>query len=134
MRMTQEQFDAYQVKAKAWRRGDPALDLPDLQVADEGRERELAGKIQRWADAHGYPCQCFRQTAKARGFLVPGWPDVTLIVQGRVIFMELKAKNGRLSNEQKQVKLKFLHLHAEWYEVRSFKRFLEIVVQGIDLK
>ena len=127
MRMTQEQVDEYKVKARAWRRGDPAPDLPALHVADEGKESDLSGKIQKWAKDHGYPCQCFRQSVKAKGFLVPGWPDVTLVLQGRVVFMELKAKHGRLSNEQQMLKLQFLHLKAEWYEVRSFKRFLEIV-------
>ena len=127
MRMTQEKVDEYMLKSSAWRRGDPAVERPELHVADKGPESELAGKIQRWAKEHGYPCQCFRQSTKARGFLVPGWPDVNLILPNRVVFMELKAKKGRLSNDQQMLKLQFLHLKAEWYEVRSFKRFLEVV-------
>jgi hypothetical protein len=43
--------------------------------ADPGPESDLQGKIMKWAKGHGYPCQCFRQTVKAKGFLIPGWPD-----------------------------------------------------------
>ena len=48
--------------------------------------------------------------------------------------MELKDKTGRLSDEQTQLKLMFLYLKAEWYEVKSFKRFLEITQKQGDLK
>ncbi len=129
MSMTQEWVDEYMQKLRTWRRGDPkpVLDREADQAPDPGPESELSNKIRKWADDHGYPCQCFRQSPKARGFLVPGWPDVTLILQGRVLFLELKAEHGRLSTEQQMLKLQFLHLKAEWYEVRSFKRFLEVV-------
>ena len=129
MSMTQEWVDEYMQKLKTWRRGDPKPVLtPEVEpTPDPGPESDLAGKIQKWAKDHGYPCQCFRQSTKARGFLVPGWPDVTLILKERVVFIELKAMHGRLSNEQQKLKLQFLFLRAEWFEVRSFKRFLEIV-------
>jgi len=44
-------------------------------VADPGKESKLAGEIMKWAKERGYPCQCFRQSAKAKDFLVPGWFD-----------------------------------------------------------
>lgn len=43
--------------------------------ADPGPEDILAGKIMKWCHDRGYPCQCFRKSIKAKGFLVPGWPD-----------------------------------------------------------
>lgn len=43
--------------------------------ADKGPESRLAGKIMKWAKDHGYPCQCFRQSQKAKGFLTKGFPD-----------------------------------------------------------
>jgi|GEM_PF-4950312 len=49
--------------------------IADKHEADPGPESDLQGKIQKWAKEHGYPCQCFRQSAKARRFLVVGWPD-----------------------------------------------------------
>jgi len=43
--------------------------------ADSGKESVLRRKISKWALGEGIPCQCFRQSKKAKGFLVPGWPD-----------------------------------------------------------
>jgi hypothetical protein len=45
---------------------------------------------------------------------------------GRAVFLELKSESGKLRNEQKQLQRMFLFLKHEWYQVRSFKRFLEI--------
>lgn len=42
---------------------------------DEGPESRLQGKIMKYAKDHGFPCQCFRRSIKAKKFLVPGWPD-----------------------------------------------------------
>ena len=122
MRWTPDQYAAYLAKA-----GTPkdSKDTPD-----PGPESVLQGKILKWAKDHGYPCLSFRQSKKAQGFIVPGWPDITLVLPSRVIFLELKNKTGRLSEEQEQFKIMFLHLKAGWFEVRSFKRFLEIVKGG----
>ena len=51
------------------------LQIDEAKHADEGPESDLQGKILKWAKTHGYPCQCFRKSKKAYGFLVPGWPD-----------------------------------------------------------
>lgn len=48
--------------------------LPEGE-ADSGPESVLSRKISKWALGEGIPCQCFRQSKKAKGFLVPGWPD-----------------------------------------------------------
>ena len=52
--------------------------FPEQRHADEEpdeKESVLAGKIMKWAKDNAYPVQCFRQSVKARGFMVPGWPD-----------------------------------------------------------
>jgi hypothetical protein len=97
------------------------------EPADPGPESDLQGKIQQWARSHGHPCLSFRMAKNAKGFLPPGWPDITLILPQRVLFIELKSKRGRLTPEQKNTKIKFLNHGHEIYEVRSFKRFLEII-------
>lgn len=48
---------------------------PDKIPQEEESESKLAGKIMKWSKEHGYPCQCFRRSIKAKAFLVPGWPD-----------------------------------------------------------
>jgi len=103
-------------------------DLAGADPPDEGPESKLQGKIVAWAKEWGRPIQSNRQARGARTLLTPGWPDITLILPGgRVLFIELKAGKGRLSEEQKQMKLQFMALGHEIYEVRSYRRFLEIV-------
>lgn len=108
----------------------------DLLPAEQGTDRTglpadepesvLQGRIVAWAHEHGYPIQSNRQTRNARGLLTPGWPDVCLILHGRVVWIELKACKGRLSAEQKEMRIRFMHLGHKIHEVRSWKRFLEI--------
>jgi len=38
-------------------------------------EFKLMGKIMAFCKTEGYPCQCFRPSRKAIGFITPGWPD-----------------------------------------------------------
>jgi len=90
-------------------------------------ESSLQKKINQWARDNGYPYLSFRQSLKARGFLLPGWPDVTLILPNRILFLELKAKKGYLSKVQKELRQQITYLGHEYHVVRTFKRFLEIV-------
>ena len=43
--------------------------------SDTELESRLQGKIMKYCKENGFPCQCFRKSRKAIGFLVPGWPD-----------------------------------------------------------
>ena len=52
----------------------PGSTLPE-DKADEGPESSLSRKIVKYCKEHGFPCQCFRQSKKAKGFLVPGLTD-----------------------------------------------------------
>ena len=66
------------------------------------------------------------------GDVIPkGWPDgVMALPKGRVIFLELKNKDGSLKEDQVKYQLKLMALGHEWYVVRSFRQFLDIV-EGI---
>ncbi len=96
--------------------------------ADEGPESLLQGKIVKYCKDHGYPCLSFRQSRKAEGFLVPGWPDLTICLpKGTVLFLELKSKKGNLSKEQKEISRLMLYLGHPWRKVTSYKQFLLIL-------
>ena len=121
-RWDESQYQAYLAKRQTYDK------TCDKDMPDPGPESELAKKICRWLTAKGYPYQYNRQTAHAIGLLTPGWPDITIMAPGgRVIFIELKAGKGRLSEEQKRLHLMAYHLGHDVYEVRSFKRFLTIM-------
>lgn len=94
---------------------------------DEGKESRLAGKISKWARIHGYPILNFRQSKKAAGFIPIGWPDVCIVLPGRVIFLELKSASGRVRKQQQAVAIQFAHLGNQIHVVKSYRRFLEIV-------
>ncbi|MDD5095835.1 MAG: hypothetical protein PHV74_15900 [Dehalococcoidia bacterium] len=47
---------------------------PGPPTSDEP-ESKLQRDIMSWAKRKGYPCQCFRQSKRVKGILVPGWPD-----------------------------------------------------------
>jgi len=104
---------------------------PETSNADPGPEARLSGKIQKYCKDKGYPCQINRQSRKASGMLTPGWPDCTILAPGgRVLLVELKAAKGRMSDEQKRLKLQAMALGHEVHEVRSFRKFLEIILGG----
>lgn len=100
----------------------------DDQEADLGPESILQAKIVKWAKGKGYPCLSLKQSKKARGYIIPGWPDITLALPGgRTVWIELKAKKGVLKEDQKLIALMLLKLGHEWYVLRSFRKFLEII-------
>lgn len=101
---------------------------PDTMEADEGPESNLQKKIVKWADQKGYPCLSFKKSKKAIGYLKPGWPDISLALpMKRTLWIELKAEKGELRKAQNDLRIMFLALGHEWYLVRSYKRFLEII-------
>lgn len=123
-RMTESQYEAYLDKRGLFL-------CVDDSTPDAGPESRLQGKIVKWAKDHGFPCLSFRQSRKAKGFLTPGWPDITMAIHNnRVLFLELKAKKGVLRKEQTATGLQLTQLGHEWHQVKSFKRFLQIVGKG----
>ena len=125
MKWSQVEYDQYMQKFNK----DIKPYHPDtMEEADQGPESDLQKKIVAWAELKGYPCLSFRQSRKAEKFLLPGYPDITLFLPaGRVILLELKSEKGALREKQKELGIIFLHLGYQWYCIKSFKRFLEIV-------
>ena len=122
MRWTQAEYDAWDAKVR------PAREKTDRQEADPGPESVLQNKIKKWANDNGYVCQCFRQSRKARGFLVPGLPDcIIALPKGVTLWLELKGASGVLSKEQKMISLQLLTCGQKWYKIKSFKRFMEVI-------
>jgi hypothetical protein len=95
--------------------------------ADEGLESTLQKKIVQWARDWGHPCLSFRQSKKLKGQVPEGWPDITMLLNNKVLFLELKSSKGRLSESQKMMRLQFLNHKFIIHEVRSYRHFLELV-------
>lgn len=120
MRWTQDQLEAYLAQCH---KPMNEIDDPDL-----GPESVLQSKIEKWCKEKGYPCLSFRQSPKAKRLLPAGWPDIEIIMpQGNTLRFELKSAKGRLSDEQKRLRLQFLALGHTVHTIKSFKRFLGLV-------
>ena len=110
------------LKKNNWK--DPFLcdDKPD-----DGPESVLQSKIVKWCKDASYPCLSFRQSKKAKAFLLPGWPDLTIVTHNRVVFIELKSASGVLKEDQKALGIQLMALGHPWYQIKSYKRFLSII-------
>lgn len=122
-RWTQEQLDDYRNRIHFGH-----LLPPTEQESDHGPESKLQARIVAWCKEWGKPYLSFRQSRNAKGFLTPGWPDLTICLpSGRVLFIELKSAKGVVKAEQKAIHLQLMALGHEVHVIRSFKRFMEIV-------
>ena len=102
-----------------------------IHEPDPGPESELQAKIKADCKTKGWPVLAFPETKQVMTFLPPGWPDLTIILPwGTVLFIELKAKRGRLSSKQCLLRGMFGYLGHTIHEIRSFKRYAEIT-EGI---
>jgi len=96
--------------------------------ADPGLESTLSKRIRQYCRDHGWPALIFPQTQDVRNFLPAGWPDAHIILHNRNVFLELKKpKGGRKSKEQDDMAIRFLHLGHKIHEVKTWKRFIEII-------
>lgn len=118
MRWTNEQWQEYLSRIQKY---------SSNEKADPGPEAELARKILKYCKEHGYPVQYFRQTPRVQRVLTPGWPDMTIVMSERVVFIELKSAEGYLRKEQKKMAQVFSWLGHPIHQVRSYKRFLEVI-------
>jgi hypothetical protein len=121
---TDEQLQAYLAKNKK-------LEVTETIEPDPGLESVLQRKINKWAHSWGHPILSLKQSKGAKALLPSGWPDIVLILHSNVIFIELKAANGRISDDQKMMKLQFMSHGFTIHEVRSFRQFLTIVEENI---
>ena len=56
-----------------------------------------------------------------------GFPDILVIKNGRIIFLEIKSNNGKQSKEQQKIEQKILQQGAEYYIVRSLDFLTDIL-------
>ncbi len=71
-------------------------------------ERELQDAVIETARLLGWKVAHWRPARTAHGWRTPvqadgaGWPDLTLVRRGRIVFAELKTGRGKLTDEQQQ--------------------------------
>lgn len=63
---------------------------------------------------------------KAEG-LLSGIPDLCVITNDKLFWIEMKAEKGRLSNSQKEVQKKMQELNQEVYTCFSFEEFKDLL-------
>lgn len=67
-------------------------------------ETEFKNWIMRVARERGWKVNHVWKTRNERGVWIttcaPGWPDLTLVRDGRIVFIECKAKRGRVEPDQ----------------------------------
>lgn len=76
----------------------------DVVVQHTMNEGKRGFKAQAWLKASG---------------VVPGWPDIMLLAQGRAYFLELKAPKGYLSPVQKTCHARLLRAGSPVATVRN---------------
>ena len=92
--------------------------------ADSGPESKLQSKILKWAKDKGFPI--FHDWSRKKN--IPGWPDLTLCLpKGIVLFLELKSEKGVLRKEQEAIRQQIMYLKHDYFIVKSYKRFQEII-------
>ena len=109
-------------RAKAgWRDMEIAEDLND----DQGPESDLQRKEEDWLNERGYPFIHDRSRRKnKRGKIL----DLHIYLpEGRHVVIENKVSGRPMTDEQRETYRKILFLGHEIYEVRSYRRFLEIM-------
>ncbi len=129
LRWSNEELVQYRAKQRACVRADRQAhaDPVTADQADPGPESDLQERIERWCEERGFVY--FHDKSRRvnrRGFL-----DLVIALPfGRTLWIEAKAKGGRLTKEQELEVLKLLALGHKVHVVRSFVRFLEIAKVG----
>ena len=102
-------------------------ELRRLDIQDP--ESTLSKDARKWAIAQGYPALILRQSKKVRGLIPPGWTDgVIAMPEGKTLWLEFKVPGkGRMGDDQKLMAQQLLTLGHRWFEVKTWKQFMEIV-------
>jgi len=96
--------------------------------SDDGPERTLQSKSQKFLDEHGY----FYFHDRSRGDNQRGLPDLVVALPGgRTAWIELKTKTGRLRPDQIQSQLKLMSCGHVFRVVRSYKAFVATIQELI---
>ena len=124
MRWSEDQLGEYLERQSAVVGKKKMSSSPDECAPDDNPERTLQERIERYCEEHGF----YYFHDRSRGANRPGHPDLVIAMpSGRTLWLELKSRQGRLSQEQKQVILRLLACSHEAHEVRSFRQFLKII-------
>ena len=72
--------------------------MTDARVVLDGAmtEAEWQRQIVEYAELHGWLCYHTHDSRRSQA----GYPDLTLVRYGRLVFAELKTQHGRVSREQ----------------------------------
>ena len=100
----------------------------EREIPDPGPESDLQGKAEDWLNERGYPFIHDRSRRKnKRGKIL----DLHIYLpKGRHVVVEFKVSRRPMTDEQRETYRTILFLGHEIYEVRSYKRFLEIMTWG----
>jgi hypothetical protein len=119
MRWSQDQLDAYQAKSLA-------VKQEEQLEPDPGPEWKLQSKIEKYLKENGL----YFIHDRSRGANRAGQPDLVVAVHGgRTVWIELKSSKGRMDRDQILTRQMLLALGHEFYEIRSFKAFLGVVLK-----
>ena len=119
MRWTQQQLEEYRARRMVKSQPNPC-------APDPAPEKDLQAKAEKLCRERGY--HFFHD--RSRGANAPGQTDLVIAMpKGRTLWVELKSKTGRLSADQKRLRMVLSALGHEWHEVRSYQQFL-IILDG----
>lgn len=123
MNWTEEQLAEYQARRGRGIDSGGTSEPEQTKTADEP-EKRLQAKIEAYLTEHGF----YWFHDRSRGCNQRGFPDlVAALPNGRTVWLELKSAGGRMSDEQRMVGAKLAFLGHGFYEIRSYRRFLEIM-------
>lgn len=116
-RMTQAEY-------RAWlaRTADLRTDILGATCCDN--ESTLQREIRQWCAARNIPCGCARMDKPST--MPVGWPDMTIVLNGRVLFIECKTRTGKRTADQ-QIMSKLFEMQGQTIHiVRSFEEFVQL--------
>lgn len=110
---------------KALEKWEPAAQKESKAVL---KEKELHDAIIEHCKLHKW--QYFHSRMDQRATITPGTPDLIIqMPEGRALFIECKAKGGKLSKEQQIVAMRAEQLGHKVWLVFNMQEFLNIVNQ-----
>lgn len=102
-------------------------DLLHMAVWSEFEQRRAPGVIGWHTPNGGYRSKAQAADFKKMG-VVSGVPDLQFIAPGpRLVFIELKAKKGRRSEEQEEMRQRLLNAGATWYQSNDLAEVVGIM-------
>ena len=123
-RYTEADFEIFLAQKQTWNRGWKRIVPKGKDEPDPGPESALQKKCEDWLTARGWGYFHDRSRKKNKS----GLPDLIIWApECKTLQVELKAKGGRLLEEQVRFRQNIGRNGHVVHEVRSFKRFLEIV-------